>query len=267
MERLKVEVDIQNQKDSRRIRIDKVGVKEVIYPIVVRDKVHGEQHTVASINLYVNLPHHFRGAHMSRFIEILNEHRGQITMDNIGAMLLDMKKRLNAESAHLEAEFPYFLEKEAPATRAQGMMGYTCRFIASHDAKEDFILGVVVPVTTLCPCSREMCEQGAHSQRAYVTVYVRFEGFVWIEDLIELVESCASSEVYSLLKRRDEKFVSEKAYRRPRFVEDVVREVAEKLNVHPQITWFSVEAESLESIHNHNAYAYVERDKRENFAG
>lgn len=255
------DIEVQNQRDYRRIRIDKVGVRKVRYPIVVKDRTWGEQHTVASIDMYVDLPHRFRGTHMSRFIDVLNKHKGKITIDNMGVILADMKKRLNAESAHLRAEFPYFIEKEAPVTEAKSMMEYTCTFVGSHDRGEDFILGAVVPVTNLCPCSKELSSQGAHSQRSHVTVQVRFKQFVWIEDLIQLVESCASCEVYSLLKRRDEKYVTEKAYQRPRFVEDVVRSVAERLNADDNITWFSVESESMESIHNHNVCAYVERDK------
>lgn len=251
--------DIQSERDSRRIEIDKVGVKNLRYPIVLSDKAHKRQHTVANINLYVNLPHEFRGTHMSRFVEILNRYRREIAVTNIGMILKAVKTELNAESAHLEMEFPYFIEKAAPVSREAGLMEYSCRFIGTLEDKVRILLGVTVPVTTLCPCSKEMAEAGAHNQRAEIRVLVRFHGFIWLEDVIELVESCGSSPVYSLLKREDEKHVTEQAYANPMFVEDVVRSCAEKLEAQSNITWFSVEVESHESIHNHDAYAYVEK--------
>jgi len=252
--------DIQNEKGYRKIDIDKVGVKDIRYPITVLDKRNKFQHTVASVNMYVDLPHRFKGTHMSRFIEVLNEHRGEITVKNFPDILEKVKKRLNAKVAHLEVEFPYFIEKEAPVSRARGLMEYRCRFIGSLGAKKDFMLEVMVPIATLCPCSREMSERGAHNQRGMVSVAIRFKGFIWIEDIVALVEASASSPVYSLLKRPDEKYVTEMAYDNPMFVEDVVREVASRFGKVPGVTWFRVEAENWESIHNHSAYAYLERN-------
>lgn len=255
-------VDIQNQKDHRNIEINKVGVKSIRYPITVLDKKNGTQHTIGTMNMYVNLPHHFKGTHMSRFIEILNRYRQGINIKNISHIMNEIKKSLRAESAHMEIEFPYFIEKEAPVTKAKSLMEYMCKFWGSHNDTEDLIVGVEVPVTTLCPCSREISKKGAHNQRSIVTVKIRFKKFFWIEDLIKIVEDSASSEVYAILKRPDEKYVTEKAYSNPMFVEDVVRNVAEKLEKDPNITWFSVESENMESIHNHNAYAFVEKRRR-----
>ncbi len=252
-------IDIQNLPDNRNIRIKKVGVKNIRYPITVRDKKNGIQHTVASVNMYVDLPQHFKGTHMSRFVEILNTYRGDIAIRNFSKILDDMKRTLNAKSAHLEIEFPYFIEKEAPVTQAKGLMEYICRFCGSSNDVDDFYVGIVVPVTTLCPCSREISERGAHNQRSIVTVNLRFKKFFWIEDIIDLVEQSASCDVYSILKRPDEKYVTEKAYDNPMFVEDIVREIALKLSKDENITWFTVEAENFESIHNHSAYAFVEK--------
>ncbi|HKK00550.1 MAG TPA: GTP cyclohydrolase FolE2, partial [Desulfuromonadales bacterium] len=221
--------DLQKSRDTRNIAIDKVGVKDIRYPIVVMDKSKVQQHTVARINMYVDLPHQFKGTHMSRFIEILNEYRGEITMRNMGKLLQAMKERLEASCAHMELEFPYFIEKEAPVSRARGLMEYTCRLIGTLDEEKDFVLAVVVPVTSLCPCSREISARGAHNQRSAVTVEIRSRKFIWIEDLIAWVEACGSAPVYSLLKREDEKAVTELAYDHPMFVEDIVRAVTEKL--------------------------------------
>ena len=251
--------DIQSQPDFRKIAIDKVGVKDISYPIVVLDKKNKFQHTIASVNMYVDLPHHFKGTHMSRFIEILNEHRGEITVKNFPDILAKMKKRFNAQTAHMEVGFPYFIEKAAPVSKAKGLMEYRCRFTGSLGDKKDFVLEIIAPVTTLCPCSKEISRKGAHNQRGIVKVNLRFKGFIWIEDIIKIVEASASSPVYSLLKRPDERYVTEHAYDNPRFVEDVVREVASKLEALKGIIWFSIEAENLESIHNHSAYAYLEK--------
>ena len=254
--------DMQKTPDTRKIAIDKVGVKDISYPIVVMDKNKAFQHTVARVNMYVDLPHHFKGTHMSRFIEILNAYREEIALDKMETILQKMKEKLGASSAHLEMEFPYFIEKKAPVSGAKGLMEYTCTFNATLATEFDFILGVKVPVTSLCPCSKELARFGAHNQRSIMTVRVRYREFIWIEDLIEIIETCGSSPVYSLLKREDEKFVTEQAYENPRFVEDMVREATLKLSAMDNITWFSVEAENYESIHKHSAYASVERDKR-----
>lgn len=254
--------DVQKSRDTRKIPINKVGVKDISYPIVVMDKHHSLQHTVARVNMYVDLPHHFKGTHMSRFVEILDSYREKIALENMEKILGKMKEKLGAGSAHLEIEFPYFIEKKAPVSGAKSLMEYTCGFKGSLREEMDFVLEVKVPVTSLCPCSKELSRYGAHNQRSIMTVQVRYKEFIWIEDLIELIESCGSSPVYSLLKREDEKFVTEMAFENPRFVEDMVREATLKLSALENITWFSVEAENFESIHKHSAYAAVEREIR-----
>ncbi len=254
--------DMQKRPDSRRIPIAKVGVKDITYPIVVMDKNRSLQHTVARVNMYVDLPHHFKGTHMSRFVEILNKYREQIALDKLETILDEMKARLGSDSAHLEIQFPYFIDKAAPVSGAKSLMEYTCEFSASMTETLDFVLGIKVPLTSLCPCSRELSKFGAHNQRSIMTVRVRYREFIWIEDLVELIEQCGSSPLYSLLKREDEKFVTEQAYQNPRFVEDMVREAYSRLAAVDNITWFSVETENFESIHNHSAFAAVELDRR-----
>jgi GTP cyclohydrolase I len=251
--------DIQKEAAEHEVDLDKVGVKGVKYPIVVLDKENKYQDTVATISMYVDLPRHFRGTHMSRFIEILGRHRGRMTLQNIGPILAEMKDKLDARSAHLEIAFPYFIEKTAPVSGQKSIMAYDCRFIASQGEEEELIVEVKVPVMSLCPCSKEISDRGAHNQRSIVTVQIKTEGFVWIEDIVKLVETVASSDVYTLLKREDEKYITERAYDNPKFAEDMVRHMAVKLENMPQITWFSVETENYESIHNHNAYAAVSR--------
>lgn len=251
--------DVQKEVAEHEVDLDKVGVKGVRYPIVVLDKKNKYQNTIATINMYVDLPRHFRGTHMSRFIEILNRHSARMTLHNIGPILAEMKDKLDAKSAHLEIAFPYFIEKTAPVSGQKSIMSYDCKFIASQGEQDKLIVEVSVPVMSLCPCSKEISDRGAHNQRSVVTVRVKTEGFVWIEDIIKLVEEAASSDVYALLKREDEKYVTEKAYDNPRFAEDIVRQIAVELENMPQIVWFSVETENYESIHNHNAYAAVSR--------
>jgi len=255
-------IDIQKSKDHRNIAIDKVGVKGLRYPIIVLDRAQQRQTTVADINMYVDLPHDFKGTHMSRFIEVLNEYRGEMTIYKMPDILLAMKTRLEAETAHLEVSFPYFLEKEAPVSKSRSLLEYRCFFAGAMDGELDFSLGVSVPLTSLCPCSKEISKYGAHNQRSLVTVQVRNNDFIWLEELIEIVETAGSCELFSLLKREDEKFVTEKAYENPVFVEDMVRNVADVLRDDHRIDWFMVEAENLESIHNHSAYACIETDKR-----
>ncbi|MCK4507378.1 MAG: GTP cyclohydrolase I FolE2 [Desulfuromonadales bacterium] len=250
--------DMQKSRDDRNIAIDKVGVKDIRYPIVVMDKSKEQQQTVARINMYVDLPHHFKGTHMSRFIEILNQYHGQVSIDRMNTMLSDMKTHLGASSAHLELEFPYFIEKQAPASGARSLMEYQCRMQGSLGEDYDFLLGVTVPMTSLCPCSKEISARGAHNQRSAVTVEIRYTDHIWLEDLIEWVEECGSAPVFSLLKREDEKILTEQAYDNPMFVEDVVRAVTQRLLKVPEVTWFRVACENFESIHNHSAYAMVE---------
>jgi GTP cyclohydrolase IB len=251
--------DTQSELDHRQIAIDRVGVKGLRYPLQIRDKAHELQHTIATCALTVDLPHHYKGTHMSRFIEVLNEFGPELHVDNIRDILEDLVARLHSESAHVDFEFPFFLEKTAPVTGARGMMDYTVRFAATIEhGKVDFMVTVIVPVTTLCPCSKAISARGAHNQRGQVTFSVRFKKPIWIEDLVRMVEDSASSELYSVLKRPDEKAVTEHAFDHPVFVEDLVRNVAERAEAHDQITWYCVEAENFESIHNHNAFARIE---------
>lgn len=251
--------DIQNERDYRRIPIDKVGIKNIRYPIRVLDKKQGYQNTVASINMYVDLPHKYKGTHMSRFVELLHIFRPEVSLKKFSVILDQMKKHLNAASAHIEVTFPYFIEKNAPVSQSPGLMDYTCRIIGSSDpgGKVDLISEVIVPITSVCPCSKEISEAGAHNQRGEVRLSIRFKKFIWMEDMIDIVEEAASCEVYSVLKRVDEKYVTEKGYTNPKFVEDIVRDVAKRLKEDENITWFSVGAENFESIHNHSAYAQI----------
>ncbi|MBD3289634.1 GTP cyclohydrolase I FolE2 [candidate division KSB1 bacterium] len=249
--------DVQNEVDYRNLEIDKVGVKNLRYPIVLLDKYNDQQHTIATINMSVNLPHRFRGTHMSRFIEVLNRHRREIDIHRMGDIMKEMKKVLNAESAHLELEFPYFIEKQAPVSGAKSLMEYKVKIIGSLNDKITMTMGVSVPVITLCPCSKEISEYGAHNQRGEIYVLLRFKGFLWIEDVVAMVENCGSAKIYSLLKREDEKYITERSYENPNFVEDVVRNVADKFNKNENITWYQVDVVSFESIHNHDAYASI----------
>ena len=251
--------DIQNQRDYRNIPIDKVGIKNLRYPITVRDRRDGFQNTVASINMFVDLPHNYKGTHMSRFVEMLHVLNPEVSLKKFSAILEDMKKHLNAASAHLEMTFPYFIEKKAPVSRSPGLMDYTCSIIGSSDpdGNIDLVSEVVVPISSVCPCSMEISDFGAHNQRGEVRLSTRFKKFIWLEDMIELVEASASCDVYSVLKRVDEKNVTEKAFSNPKFVEDIVRDIAQKLKTDDNITWYSVSAENFESIHNHSAYASI----------
>lgn len=252
--------DMQSRPDYRELRIDKVGVRGLRFPIQVRDKAHSVQDTVATIGMYVDLPKEFKGTHMSRFIEVLNAHGNIIHVENIPDILRLLQKKLNSSTSHIEIEFPYFMVKRAPVSGGEGVMDYVARFDATACGPEiDFVLTVKAHVTTLCPCSKAIAKYGAHNQRGLVTVALRFRKPVWIEDVVAMVEGAASSELYALLKRQDEKFVTERAYENPVFVEDLVRNVALKLNAHPQVKWYKVEAENFESIHNHNAYACIEK--------
>ncbi len=257
--------DVQNSADTRRIAIDKVGIKDIRHPVRVKDRTEGEQHTIACFNMYVNLPHNFKGTHMSRFVEILNLHEREISVQSFKVMLEEMTDRLEAEAGHIEMSFPYFINKTAPISGVQSLLDYEVCFIGEiRDSKPEMQIKVVVPVTSLCPCSKKISDRGAHNQRSHVTVTATTRDFVWIEELIELVEAEASCELYGLLKRPDEKYVTERAYDNPKFVEDMVRDIAAKLNDDERISAYTVESENFESIHNHSAYALIERDKRKN---
>lgn len=256
--------DVQNERDSRQINLDRVGVNGVIYPITVMDRANKTQETYGRINLYVDLPKEFRGTHMSRFIEILNKHRKNITLNSLKEILCDTKTELNAKNAHIEIEFMYFINKPAPVSKIDSFMNYNCKFIASENNCFDFILEVDVPIHLVCPCSKEISQFGAHNQRGVAKISLRMRKLVWIEEIIEIGEKSASAPLYALLKREDEKFITENAYLNPRFVEDVARNIALLLDKDERITWYSIEVISIESVHNHNAYACLSRDKREN---
>ncbi len=253
--------DVQSSSDDRNVRIDKVGVKNIDFPILVQDRDKESQNTVAQISMFVDLPHHFKGTHMSRFMEILNEHNGVIGVENISVILDRMLERLDAQTAFLNLSFPYFVHKDAPVTGSSGTMAYQCSFEASKGEVDHFSILLRVPVTTLCPCSKEISVKGAHNQRGEVTVQVKFNERIWIEELIEIAEDSASCSLFPVLKREDEKYVTEKAFDNPRFVEDLVREVALRLRKDSRIDSFRVEVENFESIHAHNAYAMIEEDK------
>lgn len=253
--------DVQNSLDTRRIAIDKVGIKDIRHPIKVLDKTGGVQHTIAMFNMYVHLPHHFKGTHMSRFVEILNGNEREISVASYEHMLRLMVERLEARSGHVEMRFPYFINKKAPVSGVESLLDYDVTFIG--EIAEDcyrLTMKVVVPVTSLCPCSKQISRYGAHNQRSHVTLTVRTNDFVWIEDLVRFAEANASSELYGLLKRPDEKQVTERAYENPKFVEDMVRDVAAALEADARIEAYVVESENFESIHNHSAYALIESE-------
>jgi GTP cyclohydrolase I len=257
--------DMQKTPDERGVDIDQVGVCDLSYPIVVLDRDNRQQSAAAVISMSVSLPHHFKGTHMSRFLEVLARHQGEVTMRTLPVLLAELRKRLDAEAAHIELEFTYFLMRTAPVSGLRAPMDYRCAFIGeSSGERDDFILRVSVPVSTLCPCSKVISDYGAHNQRGYVTISIRTqreEGgawqLVWIEELIEIAEKSASAPIYPLLKRTDERFVTMQAYDNPVFVEDVVRNAAAMLKQDARIRWFEVRAVNHESIHNHSAFAVV----------
>ena len=252
--------DVQGSADTRRLAIDKVGIKAIRHPVRVADRDGGVQHTIATFNMYVGLPHNFKGTHMSRFVEILNSHEREISVESFGTMLRDMVKRLEAEVGRVEMTFPYFINKAAPVSGVKSLMDYEITF-AGELSREgySFTMKVVVPVTSLCPCSKKISEYGAHNQRSHVTITARTNCHVWIEELVRMAEQEASCELYGLLKRPDEKYVTERAYDNPKFVEDLVRDVATALNQDKRIDGYVVESENFESIHNHSAYALIEK--------
>ncbi len=250
--------DVQSLPDHRNMAINKVGIKNLRYPVTVLDRDKGKQHTVAYINMYVDLPHECKGTHMSRFVELLHLFRPELSLKTFSDILTQMKSHLDAKSAHIEVTFPFFIEKQAPVSRCAGLMDYTCRLVGSvNSSKLDLVSEVSVPISSVCPCSREISVSGAHNQRGMVHLRTRFKRFIWMEDMIELVERAASCDVYSVLKRADEKYVTERGFSNPKFVEDIVRDIAVSLKADKNITWFDVSVENFESIHNHNAYAYI----------
>lgn len=256
--------DVQGSEDRRQLAINKVGIKAIRHPIKLADRSGGIQHTVATFSMYVGLPHNFKGTHMSRFIEILNGHDREISVESFEPMLREMIARLEAETGHIEMTFPFFIEKAAPVSGVKSLMDYEVTFIGEikPGGQCEFTMKVVVPVTSLCPCSKKISDRGAHNQRSHVTVSAYATERVWIEDIVQLVEQEASCELFGLLKRPDEKWVTERAYDNPKFVEDMVRDVAGRLNAEARIHAYVVECENFESIHNHSAYALIEHDKR-----
>jgi GTP cyclohydrolase I len=251
--------DHANEVDHRALAIDRVGIKGLAYPVQVLDRENQTQHTVARLNLYVGLPQQFKGTHMSRFVEILNARRGEITMRNIPALLTEIQRRLQADDAEIEMTFPYFISKRAPVSGVESLMEYVCTFKgAMRGSRMDFVLGVQVPVKSLCPCSKSISQYGAHNQRSLVDVEVRSDEHVWIEDIAAAVERCASAPIFALLKREDEKYITELAYDNPKFVEDLVRDVVIAVRALPGVRWLRVSADNQESIHNHSAYAQLE---------
>ena len=254
--------DVQNTQDTRAIAINKVGIKDIRHPVQVKSRAGKIQHTIANFNMYVDLPHEFKGTHMSRFVEILNNHEWEITVDSFKEMLTEMTSRLDAECGHIEMSFHYFINKTAPASGVQSLLDYDVSFIGERKDNKNIInIKVVVPVTSLCPCSKKISDRGAHNQRSHVTVNVETDDFIWVEEIIDMVEAQASCELYGLLKRPDEKIVTERAYDNPKFVEDMVRDIAHQLNIDDRILAYTVESENFESIHNHSAYALIEKTR------
>ena len=258
--------DVQGQSDARRLAIDKVGVKGIRYPITLATPGGGTQNTNAEVNMYVSLAADRKGTHMSRFLEVLNEYSDGIRPDRLKELCRCLRDRLDAEAAHVEMDFTYFIRKLAPVTQNAGLMDYTVRFTCESNEHEDFIMSVQAPATSLCPCSKEISMYGAHNQRCVISADVRLAKMMWIEDLVEIVESSASCEVYPVLKRPDEKFVTEEAYNNPKFVEDIVRDLAISLNGDDRVSWYHIRSENFESIHGHNAYAEMTHDKRDQSA-
>lgn len=251
--------DVQASPDLRQIPINKVGVKGIRHPVVVKDRSAGTQPTVADFNMYVSLPQDFKGTHMSRFVEILSSHERAISVDSFRVMLHEVSSRLGASTGYIEMKFPYFIEKSAPVSGVKSLMDYEVTFLGKvQDGEISHSTRVVVPATSLCPCSKKISDYGAHNQRAHITLTVESKDMIWIEELVDIAESHASSQLYGVLKRPDEKFVTEYAYDHPRFVEDLARDVAVSLNSDPRVVSYVLEVENFESIHNHSAYALIE---------
>ena len=254
--------DTQGLADTRNMPINKVGIKDILHPMVIKQRSGKEQSTIANFNMYVNLPHDVKGTHMSRFVHILNNHEEHITVDTFKVMIDEMLILLEADSGHVEMRFPYFIKKTAPISKVQSLLDYTVSFIGEiENGKSKLKVKVLVPVTSLCPCSKKISEYGAHNQRSHVTITVAIKDFIWIEEIIDIVEKESSSELYGLLKRPDEKSVTERAYENPKFVEDMVRDIAVYFKEDERVTEYTVESENFESIHNHSAYAQIHKVK------
>jgi GTP cyclohydrolase I len=252
-------IDVQNGPDHRKVPIQKVGIRDIRYPITVRDKSREKQETVASVSLSVNLPHTDRGTHMSRFVEVLDRFKDEVSYHTLDRILIEIKRILKAEESHIELAFPYFRRRKAPVSGLESLMSYDCIISADYATRLAISVRVDVPVHTLCPCSKEISKVSAHNQRGIISITAGITKFIWIEDLIDIAESSASSPLYALMKREDEKYVTEHAYGNPRFVEDIAREVALRMEPLPGLRFYRVEAQNMESIHNHNAYAVIEK--------
>ncbi len=254
--------DVQSRADRRHLAINKVGVCDIRHPVSIAQRSGGQQSTIATFGMYVNLPHRFKGTHMSRFVQILNAHEHEITVRSFKRMLVEVTERLEADNGHIEMAFPFFIDKQAPVTGEHSVMDYQVNFIGDrYSGNTELAVEVQVPVTTLCPCSKDISEYGAHNQRSLITIRARSNEFFWLEELVDIAEAQASCELYGVLKRVDEKYVTERAYDNPKFVEDVVRDVATVLNEDSRIRAYRVASENYESIHNHSAYAMIEYDK------
>ena len=254
--------DVQSTPDTRQIAIQRVGVKGVRHPLSVRT-ANGVQPSVGVWNLDVHLPAGQKGTHMSRFVALLEENREPLDQAALRTLLAAMLEKLEAHSGRIEVSLPYFVMKTAPVSGVQSLLDYEATFIAEkRDGETRISMKVIVPVTSLCPCSKQISQYGAHNQRSHVTITAELAGEVTVEELIRIAEEEASCELWGLLKRPDEKFVTERAYENPKFVEDLVRDIAMRLNADNRIVAYTLEAENFESIHNHSAYAVIERDKR-----
>ena len=256
--------DVQSAEDLRQISIDRVGIKSIRHPIKVMTESGAICHTVAVFNMNVRLAHHIKGTHMSRFVEILETNPEPFSAKSLTTLLEHMVARLEVSEGRIEMQFPFFIEKAAPISGVKSLLDYEVSLTGNiKDGATRITTQVVVPVTSLCPCSKEIAAYGAHNQRSHITISVRGTEPMSIEDVVRIAEEQASCELYGLLKRPDEKYVTERAYDNPKFVEDLVRDVAAALNADSRVEAYVVESENFESIHNHSAYAMIERDKSE----
>jgi len=252
--------DVQSQRDQRHLAINKVGVRDIKHPLKVTLRDGSTQSSSGVFSMFVNLAHDQKGTHMSRFVELLNQDEVLIDTRSFTQLLTSMNEKLEADSGYINVAFDLFMEKAAPVSGAQSLMDYQIKLQGSNvDGTIQISMSVLVPVTSLCPCSKKVADYGAHNQRSHITVTTPMSGEHAFEDIIEMVESQSSSELYGILKRTDEKYITEHAYDNPKFVEDLIRDIAQELGNTFKLTHFKVEAENFESIHNHSAYAVIEQ--------